>query len=61
MDNNNFYASFGFFPSLFGVQFQYHHGSFPPAQLTPEQMDNNALSRTLLFLGLLIVFFLACV
>jgi len=55
-DNFTFTAGFGFFPSLFGLQFQ----GFPGAPghnepLTAEQMNSAFLSRVLLLLGIWVI------
>lgn len=53
----SFSAGFGFFPSLFGLQFQ----SFAPAPSgntaeSDDEMQQAYLSRVLLFLGLSVIF-----
>ena len=48
----SFSAGFGFFPSLFGLQFQ----SFAPSTISPhDEQQQTYLSRILLFLGVCVV------
>jgi len=52
--DTNFHVGFGVFPSLLGLQFQYH-GTRP---IYPnEQMDSDFISRMLFLLGLFILIF----
>ena len=59
--NVHFSAGFGFFPSLFGLQFQ-TVGVCPPrgatAPFSPEEIHHQFLERVLLSVGMLIIFFM---
>jgi hypothetical protein len=59
--NVHFSAGFGFFPSLFGLQFQ-TIGIWPPrgasAPFSPEETHHQFLERVLLSVGTLIIFFM---
>jgi len=52
-----FYAGFGLFPALFGLQFQYQYEA-QGVPHTPQdaQLDNQFLSRMLAIVGLLLIF-----
>jgi len=55
-DNNvNFSIGFGFFPSLFGLQFQPFPSPIPAQQLPQDQMDSIMLSRAFLLFGIIVL------
>lgn len=62
-DGFAFSGGFGFFPSLFGLQFNFGTTQpRPPArELSPEELQNQFFSRVLLALGLFLVFIIAFV